>query len=165
MVPAALSTGIVGVPTLTVELGVRADVQALQVDPVDPVDLVELPLGRIRPMANVDVVMVTFFVIPIAPFIRELVVPRTDGVATPQLTVEMDARADVMAQLVVLGVTLEVALEHHLRHHLAPKNQYWARLRVRLQTAAILLTVPAVQATGILFVVTGQTVVVVLYTG
>ena len=161
MGPAALSTDTAGAPTLIVEQGARADV------PVPQVALVVLHLARTHLMANVDMVMVTSFATPPVPFTRELVVPRMDGVATPMLTVGLVAKADVMAQPVeleaVLGVVLGQPLQ--LQRHLEPKNLCWARLQVHLQMAAILLTVVAALEMGTLFVVIGQTVVVVLSMG
>ena len=168
MGPAVLSTGIAGILTLTVGLGARADVQAPQ---VVPVGLLGLRLGRTHLTANVERAMATSSVTLTALFTWELVVPRTDGVATPLITVGLAAKADVMAQVVVLGATLGAALgvalgkPIHQLCHLAPKNRYWAHLRVRRRMAAIQLTEPAVQVTGTLPAVIGQKVVVVLFTG
>lgn len=122
MGPAVLSTDIVGILTLTVELGARADVRAPQ---VVPVGLLGLRLGRTHLMANVERTMAASSVTPTALFTRELVVPRTDGVATLLITVGLAAKADVMAQLVVLGATLGAALGQpiHQQRHLALKNQ------------------------------------------
>ena len=161
MGPAVLSTDTVGVPTLTVELGARADVQVLEVVPVG------LRLGRTHPMANAEMAMATFSVTPTALFTQGLAVPRTDGVATLPITVGLAAKADVMAQVVVLGAAMGVALGQPIHHQrqLAPKNQYWAHLRVRRRMAAIQLMEPAVQVTGTLLAVIGQKVVVVLFTG
>ena len=164
MGPAVLSTGIVGILTLTVELDARADVQAPQ---VVLMGLLGLHLGRTHLMANVERVMATSSVTLTAPFTRELAVPRTDGVATRPITVVMAAKADVMAQVVVLGAALGAALGQliHQQRHLAPKNQYWAHLRVRRRMVATQLMEPAVQVTGTLLAVIGQKVVVVLFTG
>ena len=165
MGPAVLSTDIVGVPTLTVGLGARADVQAPQVV------LVGLRLGRIHLTANVERATATSSVTPTALFTWELAVPRTDGVAILLITVGLAAKADVMAQVEVLGVTLGAALgvalgqRIHQQRHLEPKNQYWAHLRVRRPMAATQLMEPAVQVTGTLLAVIGQKVVVVLFTG
>ena len=96
----APNTGTVGALTLTVELDVRVDVLALQLD------LVVIRLGRTHRTANVEVPMVASFATLTAPFTQEHVVHRTDGVVTPLLTVGLAAKADAMAQLAVLGATL-----------------------------------------------------------
>ena len=154
---AALRTDIAGTLTPTAELGARADVLVPQVTPVVRC-LVHTP-----PTANVEKVTVTSSVTRQALFTRELAVPRMDGVATQMLTVELAAKAGVMVQAVVLVVVLELPLQ--LQRHLELKNLYWVRLRVRRRMAPILLTVLAAPAMGILFVVNGQTVVVVLFMG
>ena len=161
MGPAVLSTGTVEILTLTVELGARADVRAPQVVPVG------LRLGHTHLMANAERAMATSSVTPTALFTRGLAVPLTDGVVTPLITVGLAAKADVMAQVVVLGVTLGAALGQQIHHqrHLAPKNLYSAHLRVRRRMAATQPMEPAAQVTGTLFAVTGQKVVVVLFTG
>ena len=101
----APNTGIVGTLTLTVELDVKVDVPALQVD------LVVIRLVRTRRTANVEVPMVASSATLTAPFTQEHAVHRTDGVVTPLLTVGLAAKADVMAQLAVLGATLERQLQ------------------------------------------------------
>ena len=139
------------------ELDARADV------PVPQVALVGLRLVHTHPTANVELLMVAYFATPPAPFTRELAAPNTDGVVTPLLTVGLIAKADVMAQPVVLAATLE--LPPQLRRRLEPKSPCWARLRVRLRMAVILLMGLVALEMGTPFVVIGQTVLVVLFTG
>lgn len=115
---AAPSMDIVEVPTLTVEPAARVDVLAPQVAPVG----LGLRLGHTPQMANVDVVMVTSFATPPAPFTRELAVPPMDGVATLLITVGLAAKVGVMAQLVAMGAALGRPLQ--LQRHLALKNPY-----------------------------------------
>lgn len=97
------------------------------------------------------------------PPIAELAAPSTDGVVTPLLTVGLAAKVDVMAQLVVLGATPERPLQ--LQRRLEPKNPCWARLRVRLRMALILLMAHVALEMATPSVVIGQTVLVVLFTG
>ena len=97
----APNTAIVEILTLTVELDVKVDALALQVD------LVVIHLVRTHRTANVEVPMVAFSATLTAPFTQEHAVHRTDGVVTPLLTVGLAAKADAMAQLAVLGATLE----------------------------------------------------------
>lgn len=106
---------------------------------------------------------VASFAILTPPTITELAAPSTDGVVTPLFIVGMAAKVDVMALPVVLGATLERPLR--LQRRRVPKSLCWARLRVRLQMAVILLMVLVALAMGTPFVVTGQTVLVVLFTG
>lgn len=88
----------------------------------------------------------------------------TDSAGVPTLTVEMGVRVDVMAEPVVVeGAALQ--RPRQLQRHLAPKNPCWARPRVGLRMAAILLTVPAALGMGTPFVVTGRMVLVALFTG
>lgn len=154
---AAPGTDIVEILTLTVELDAKADV------PVPQVALVGRCLVHTHPTANVELPMVASSATPPAPFTQGPAVPPTDGVVAPLHTVGLDAKADVMAQPVVLGATLGPPLQ--LQRRLEPKSPYWARLRVRLRLAVILLMVPVALGMGILFVVIGQTVLVVLFTG
>ena len=160
---AAPSMDTAEVPTLTVELDARVDVLAPQVALAG----LGLRLGHTPQMVNVDVVMVTSSATPPAPSTPELAVPPMDGVATLPITVGLGAKVDVMAQLVAMGAALGAALGRplQLQRHLALKNPYWARLRVALRMAVILLMVLAALGMGTPCVVIGQTVVVVLFTG
>lgn len=112
--------------------------------------------------AAVDHQMETSFAIPTPRVITALAAPSTDIVGTRTLTAELDARADVPAPR-VLGVALERPL--HLQRRLGPKSPCWARLRVRPPMAVTLLTVLVALGMGTPFVVAGQTVLVVLFTG
>lgn len=97
----APNTDTVGALTLTVEMDVKVDVLALQLD------LVVIRLGLTHRTANVEMPMEASSATRTAPFTKEHAVHRTDGVVTPLLTVGLAAKADVMAQLAVLGATLE----------------------------------------------------------
>ena len=153
----APNTGIVGTLTLTVELDVKVDVLALQVD------LVVTCLGRTHRTVNVEVPMVASSATLTAPFTKEHAVHRMDGVVTPLLTVGLAAKADVMAQLAVLGATLGRQL--HLWRRREHKSLCWARLPVRLQLVVILQMALVALEMGTPFVATGQTVLVVLFMG
>ena len=143
--PAAPSTDIVGKLTLTAELDARADVLAPQV----PV--------HIHPMANAELPMVASSATRPALFTQELAAPSTDGVVTPLITVGLAAKADVMAAI------LERPLQ--LQRRLEPKSPCWACLRLRPRMAVILPMVLVALGMGIPFVVTGQMVLAVLFTG
>lgn len=149
--PAAPSTDIVGTLTLTVELDARADVLVPQV------------LVHIHPMANAELPMVAFSATRPARFTQELAAPSTDGVVTPLITVGLAAKADVMALPLVPGAALQRPLQ--LQRRLEPKSPCWARLRLQPRMAVILLMVLVALGTGIPFVVTGQMVLAVLFTG
>lgn len=106
--------------------------------------------------------MVASFVIPTPRVITALAAPNTDIVGTRTLIVELDARADVPA-LPVLGATLQRPLQ--LQRRLELKSPCWARLRVLLRVALIPLMVLVALGMGTPFVVIGQMVLVVLFTG
>ena len=112
--------------------------------------------------AAVGHLMVASFAILMPRVIMALAAPNTDIVGTRTLTVETDARADVPAPP-VLGATLQRPLQ--LQRRLEPKSPCWARLRVRPRMALILLMVLVALEMGTPFVVIGQTVLVVLFTG
>ena len=150
---AALSTDIVGIQMLTVELGVRVDVPAL----------VGMRLVHTHPTANVEVRMAASSATLPAPFTRELAALRMDGVGTHRLTVGMAANPGVMAQLVGQGAVPARPLP--LQRHLEPKNLCWARHQARLRMAAIQLMVHAVLETETQFAAIGQMEVVVRFMG